>query len=127
MSFRAVLPCLLPNLPLWDQARHLRRRGCGYVFRLTHRAAGPIPLAARGLAAVLARPRPGGRAVIDANPGSAEGLTRPRKDLTTAQDAQPNAASLRRRRTPAGPDALLHWICGVVVRSRGYGEQDQPR
>ena len=60
LSVRRLLLCVLPNTPLWDQVRCLRRRGRGQVCRAACVPAGPVPLAARGLAAVLARAGPAG-------------------------------------------------------------------
>jgi hypothetical protein len=60
---------LLPNLPLLDQGR-LRRRGRGWVGLSTRVPVGPVPLAARGLAAVLARAGPAGHSRRCAQPSA---------------------------------------------------------
>jgi hypothetical protein len=59
---------VLPNKPLRDQARRLRRRGMGAWGRCLRSGSGSIPFAARGLAAVLARVDPG-RAQWSTEPG----------------------------------------------------------
>jgi hypothetical protein len=55
---------MLPNSPLWDQARRLGGADVAEFAVLLACPAGPVPLAARGLAAVLARAGPAG-AVVD--------------------------------------------------------------
>jgi hypothetical protein len=61
MATERVYRTLLPNSPLWDQARRLRRRGTWLSpVVVLGCPAGSVPLAARGLAAVLARPAPAG-------------------------------------------------------------------
>jgi hypothetical protein len=60
---------VLPNYPLWDQERRRWRRRRGWVRGQTCVPAGPIPLAARGLAAVLTRADPADAPVHHYQPG----------------------------------------------------------
>jgi hypothetical protein len=75
-----VTPHVLPNYPLWDQdAGYAGADMAGLRCFLTC-PAGPAPLAARGLAAVLARAEPAGNGGRSANGGEPEGcvVSRPR-------------------------------------------------